>query len=253
MAHRLDDVAGPGLALGADHRRALADPPQRLAEIGGAADERDLEVPLVDVVGLVGRGEDFRLVDVINLKRLQHLRLGEVADPRLGHHRDRHRLLDALDHGRVRHPRHAAVTADVGGDALQRHHRGGAGVLGDLGLLSSDHIHDHAALEHLGQAGLDREGRLVARGVAVVRSWAAECSRALGFEPMSVDAVFVQDGDARFIAGELGLGRGPQERSTAARRRAARSRLGRGARPGAAPGAGHLRLRAAGAARRRST
>ena len=55
VAHGLDDVARAGLALGADHRRALADPAQRLAEVGRAAHERDLEGPLVDVVGLVGR------------------------------------------------------------------------------------------------------------------------------------------------------------------------------------------------------
>ena len=34
------DVAGAGLALGADHRRALGDPAQRLAEVGRAAHER---------------------------------------------------------------------------------------------------------------------------------------------------------------------------------------------------------------------
>ena len=45
VAHGLDDVAGAGLALGADHRRALADAPQRLAEVGRAAHERDLEAP----------------------------------------------------------------------------------------------------------------------------------------------------------------------------------------------------------------
>ena len=45
VAHRLDDVAGAGLALGADHRRALADAPQRLAEVRRAADERHLEAP----------------------------------------------------------------------------------------------------------------------------------------------------------------------------------------------------------------
>ena len=46
VAHGLDDVAGAGLALGADHRRALADAPQRLAEVGRAAHERDLEAHL---------------------------------------------------------------------------------------------------------------------------------------------------------------------------------------------------------------
>ncbi len=54
VAHRLHHVAGAGLALAADHRRALCDTPQRLPEVGGAAHERHLERPLVDVVGLVG-------------------------------------------------------------------------------------------------------------------------------------------------------------------------------------------------------
>src|SRR6185312_7456824 len=55
LAHvrdRVDDVAGARLALAADHRGALADAPQRLAEIRRAAHERHLERPLVDVVGL---------------------------------------------------------------------------------------------------------------------------------------------------------------------------------------------------------
>ena len=147
----------PGLALGADHRRALADPPQRLAEVGGAADEGDVEGVLVDVVGLVGRRQDLGLVDVVDLERLQDLRLGEVADARLRHHRDRHRLLDLLDHRRVAHPRDAAVAADVGGHALERHHGDRAGLLGQPRLVGRDHVHDHAALEHLGKPTLDPE------------------------------------------------------------------------------------------------
>ena len=70
VAHGLDDVAGAGLALRADHRRALGDAPQRLAQVGGAADERHLERPLVDVVGLVGGREHLGLVDVVDLERL---------------------------------------------------------------------------------------------------------------------------------------------------------------------------------------
>ncbi len=149
MADRFDDVAGASLALGADHCRSLADPPQRLAQIGGSADEGDVERPLVDVVGLVGRRQHFRLVYVVDLQRLQNLRLGKVPDPRLGHHRDRHRLLDPADHLGIGHPGHAAVTPDVSRDALQRHHRGRARVFGELGLLGRHHVHDHAALEHL--------------------------------------------------------------------------------------------------------
>ncbi len=158
VAHRLDDVAGAGLALGADHGRALADAPQRLAEVGGAAHERHGEGPLVDVVGLVGRRQHLGLVDVVDAQGLEDLRLDEVADAGLGHDRDGDRGHDALDQLGVAHAGDAAVAADVGGHPLERHHRHGAGVLGDLGLRRRDHVHDHAALEHLGQPALDALG-----------------------------------------------------------------------------------------------
>ena len=131
--------------------------PQRLAEVGGPAHERHVEGELVDVVGLVGRREDLALVDEVDAERLQDLGLDEVTDAGLGHHRDRHRGLDALDHLRVAHPGHATVAADVGRHPLERHHGAGAGVLGDPGVLGGDDVHDDAALEHLGQAPLDRE------------------------------------------------------------------------------------------------
>ena len=159
VAHRLHHVAGARLALAADHRGALRDPPERLTEIRGAADERNLEGPLVDVVRLVGRGEHLGLVDVVHLERLEHLCLHEVADPGLGHHRDGHGLLDLLDLGGIGHPSHATGRADVGGHALERHHSRRAGALRDEGMLGRDDVHDHPALEHLGEPGLDPEGR----------------------------------------------------------------------------------------------
>ena len=107
---------------------------------------------------LVGRGQDLGLVDVVDAERLEHLRLDEVADARLGHHRDGHRVHDPLDHRRVAHARDAARRADVGRDALERHHGDGAGILGDLGVLGRDDVHDDAALEHLGQALLGGPG-----------------------------------------------------------------------------------------------
>ena len=118
----VDDVARSGLTLGADHRGALADAAQRLAEVRGAADERHREAPLVDVMLDVGRRQHLGLVDVVDLERLQDLRLGEMADPALGHHGNRDGLLDLADHARVGHARDAAVAADVGRHALERHH-----------------------------------------------------------------------------------------------------------------------------------
>jgi len=123
VAHRFDDVATTRLALRADERRAFTDTAQRLAEVGGAAYEGNRERPLVDVVRLVGRREHLGLVDVIDTECLQDLRFGEVADPALRHHRDRHRLLDAFDHRGIAHARDATVAANVGGDSFERHHR----------------------------------------------------------------------------------------------------------------------------------
>ena len=62
---------------------------------------------------------------------------------------------DAVDHVRVGHARDAALRADVGGDPLEGHDGDGARVLGDLGLLGRDDVHDDAALEHLRHAALD--------------------------------------------------------------------------------------------------
>ena len=107
---------------------------------------------------LVGRRQDFRLVDVVDAERLEHLRLDEVADARLGHDRDGDGVHDPLDHLGVAHAGDAAGCADVGGHALERHDGDGAGILGDLGLLGGDDVHDDAALEHLGEALLRGPG-----------------------------------------------------------------------------------------------
>jgi len=41
----------------------------------------------------------------------------------------------------------------------------GAGVFGDSGLLGGDHVHDHAALQHVGEAALDQVGARAGRVV----------------------------------------------------------------------------------------
>src|SRR5438034_7198212 len=164
MSDRFDDIAGPRLAFAADHRRALVDATQRLAEVARAADEGDLERVLLDVVFEIRRRQNFALIDVVNADGLEDLRLDEVTDAALGHHRDRDRLHDAMDDIRIAHPRDAPRGANVSGYTLERHDRHGTGFLSDLRVLGGDDVHDHPAFEHLSQAGL--------QGPSALGAWA---------------------------------------------------------------------------------
>ncbi len=78
-----------------------------------------------------------------------------MSDAALGHHRDGHCLLYALDHLRVAHAGHATGGTYVGRDAFQGHHGAGAGVLCNLCLFGGCHIHNHTALEHLRQVAVE--------------------------------------------------------------------------------------------------
>src|SRR5207248_4580444 len=74
------DVCSSDLA---DHRRALADPAQRFAQVAAAAHERHLERVLVHVMFLVRRRQHLALVDEVDAERLEHLRFRGVADAAL--------------------------------------------------------------------------------------------------------------------------------------------------------------------------
>jgi hypothetical protein len=164
-------VSGARLALSANHRGAFSDATSRLSQVPAAAHERNLERVLVDVVLFVGGSQDLRFVDVVDAQRLQDLRFNEMADPALRHDRDGHRRHDRADEVGVGHPRHAAFLANVGGHALEGHHRASSGLLCEAGVLRRDDVHDHATFEHLGKAGLDLE-RTLHGAVSIARSTA---------------------------------------------------------------------------------
>ena len=151
VTHGLDDIARARLALGTNHGRALRDTAQRLAQVLRTAHERHVELVLVDVVHVVGGAEHFGFVDVVDFNGLQDAGFGNVTDAHLRHDRDGHGFLDALDHGRVAHAGDATGSADVGRDALKRHHRACASVLRDPRLLGGSDVHNHTTLEHLRQ------------------------------------------------------------------------------------------------------
>ena len=186
VTNGLDDVAGAGLALRADHRRALRDPAERLAEVPAAAYERDRERPFIDVVLLVGRRQHLGFVDVIDPEGLEDLCFDEVADPSLRHHGDRYDGLDLVDLRGIGHAGDPAFLSDVRGDPLEGHHGARAGVFGDLGLVRRGDVHDDATLEHLRQPRFHGEGaRLALHAIASSSMDGSNCSR--GLNPRIVD------------------------------------------------------------------
>ena len=142
------------LPLGTDHGGALVDPAERFAQVSGTADEGNGELPLVDVVGVVGRGQDLGLVNVVDAEGLQDLGLDEVSDAGLGHDGNGDGVDDAVDHVRIAHPGDTALRADVCRNPFQGHNGNGAGVFGNPCLFGGDDVHDDAALEHLSHAAL---------------------------------------------------------------------------------------------------
>ena len=59
------------------------------------------------------------------------------------------------------------------GNTLEGHDSNGAGFLGDAGLFWGDHVHNYAALEHLGVAGFN--------GKSAGQDLCNHCKRLLSF------------------------------------------------------------------------
>ena len=103
--------------------------------------------------GFVGRREHLALVDVVDPQRLQDLRLDEVPDAALGHHREcvTAAMIVSMIVGSLMRatPPAARMSAGTRSSAITAH---GAGLLGDPRLLGRRDVHDHAALQHLARA-----------------------------------------------------------------------------------------------------
>ena len=176
VADGMDYVPGASFAFRANHGCAFGDAAQSFSEIAGAADEGNTEGLFIDVMDLVGRGENFGLVDVIDAQLLQDLRLCKVADAALGHDGNVDHRHDFANLFRRGHTRHSAFGANLRRNPLQGHYGDGPGALGNFGLLGVGDVHDHAALEHFGKAGFQTEaGGVVA--IILRHRFTLSCSR----------------------------------------------------------------------------
>src|SRR5215813_10096767 len=154
MADGLDDVTRACFALGANHGGSFADSSQRFAEISGTANKRHLEWLFVDVMLLVGGGQDLALIDEIHAQRFEDLGFDKMADADFCHHGNSNCGHDFSNSFWRGHSSNAAFGPDVGGHSLECHDRNSAGFLGYQRLLGSSNVHYHATLEHFGQTGL---------------------------------------------------------------------------------------------------
>src|SRR5699024_5228049 len=134
VTHCFGDIAGAGLTLGANHCGTFGDTTQRLTQVGSTTDERYVELPFVDVVGVVRWTKHLGFIDEIHAESFQYLRFNEVSDTGLGHHGDGNRVDDAFDQVRVAHARNATLCTDIGWHTLQSHDCGCAGCFSDAGL-----------------------------------------------------------------------------------------------------------------------
>src|SRR5437879_5641703 len=81
-----------------------------------------------------------------------------MPDAALGHDRDGDGLFNAYDQFGITHARHAPMSANVSGDALQGHYSAGSGLFSDPGLFRVDNIADYSTLEHLWKRAFDVYG-----------------------------------------------------------------------------------------------
>src|SRR6202023_1204007 len=78
-----------------------------------------------------------------------------MADAALRHDGNINHRHDFANLFRRRHASHSALGANLRRDALQSHYRYCSGSLRDLRLFRVGYVHDHAALEHFGEASLE--------------------------------------------------------------------------------------------------
>ena len=156
MTDRLHHIARTRLSLRPDHRGALRYASKRLAQIAGPADERHGETRLVNMMHIVRRRENLGLVHVVDIDRLENLRLDEMADAALCHDRYGDGVLDTFDHLRVAHAGNAPGRPNVSGNSLESHDRARSRLLRNARLFGRRDVHDHAAFQHTGQRSIQR-------------------------------------------------------------------------------------------------
>src|SRR5207244_13434305 len=138
----------------AKRRRAFSNSAECFAEVASSTHERHREIVLEYMVSLISGRQYFGLIDVVDAKLLEHLRLDKMANAAFRHYRNRDGVHDFADFFWRRHARNAALCTDLRRHPFESHDSSSASALSDLGLLGGRDVHDHTALEHFRQANL---------------------------------------------------------------------------------------------------
>jgi hypothetical protein len=142
MPYSFDDVSSTSLTLCSKHRGTFSNATESFSEISASANKRHFEVVLVDMILLVGHGQNLTFVDIIYLNSLQDLRFDEMTDADLivddvslsnlfklktseerdrkylRHYGDGYGRSDLVDHCGVTHARNASVVSNISWNSL---------------------------------------------------------------------------------------------------------------------------------------
>src|SRR3954471_5410632 len=113
MADRFYDVTCSRLTFCTKHRRTFSDSAGSFTQVATATHKWHCIVFFIQVELLIGRGQNFALIDIINAHSLKYTSLNNMPNSRLRHYRDGDGFKYLFDYSWVSHSCDAACCSDI--------------------------------------------------------------------------------------------------------------------------------------------
>lgn len=121
-------------------------------------DERNIERSFFNMVFVIGWGENFVFIDIVDVQCFEDLVFDKVFDFCFGYNRDCNCILNFFDDSWVRYVCDIFVFVDIGGDMFKSYDSVCVGFFGDVGLGCICDIYDDVVFEYLGEVRFEGEG-----------------------------------------------------------------------------------------------